>query len=287
MTEAARSQRERARRIEALRVRGVGGGVIAPHRAMVGLPWTMWRFVVNLLLSLGGFALVVGSLPRLARFWEIVFERARAFTGINAALDFQQVSLPGKLGFGLPFLAAVTPQPGPAALWIGGVGAGLVVVLSFLLPQCLLPWRYFLRLIAALQVSSLAFFAVSADPFPYRLVDHVVALETGGLVVMGLVPLVLGLTLHVFDLALWKKILLTLAILTHLAIFIPLQAMVHIWLVLHATALVMPVLFFGFGLVLDVLIFVAFYGWALSWRGELEGHKVRPPAHLSPKGSRA
>ena len=78
-----------------------------------------------------------------------------------------------------------------------------------------------------------------------------------------------------------------LAILVHLAVFVPLQVLVHIWLVLHGTALLMPVLFLVFGLLLDVLVFVSFYGWALSWRGELERGKVRPPAHLSRRASRA
>ncbi len=284
---SARAALERARRLEALRVRGVRGGVIAPHRSMVGLPWTAWRLLTTLMLSLGGFALFLWSLPWLGRFWQLLFERVRDLTGINAPLGDQQFSLPGNVHFSLPFLAALTPQPDARALGIAGAGAAAIVVVSLLLPERFTPLRYFLRLLALLQGSSILFFATSAEPFPYRLVDHVFVLESAGLVVMGLVPLVLGFTLHVFDLALWKKLLLTLAILVHLAVFVPLQVLVHVWLVLHGTAVVMPVLFLVFGLLLDVLVFVAFYGWALSWRGELERRKVRPPAHLAPKGGRA
>ena len=284
---STRAALERARRIEALRVRGVRGGVIPPHRSMVGLPWTVWRLVSTLVLSLGGFVLVVASLPRLGRFWQLLFERVRDFTGIPAPLGDQQFSLPGNVHFTLPFIAAITPQPDVRALWIAGAVAGVMVVASLLLPERFTPLKYFLRLLALLQGSSILFFAASPEPFPYRLMDHVLVLETAGLVVMGLVPLMLGFTLHVFDLALWKKLLLTLAVLVHLAVFVPLQVLVHIWLVLHGTALVMPVLFLVFGLLLDVLVFVSFYGWAMSWRGELERRMVRPPAHLSPKGGRA
>jgi hypothetical protein len=53
-------------------------------------------------------------------------------------------------------------------------------------------------------------------------------------------------------------------------------------LVLQGTALVMPVLFLLFGLPLDVLILVAFYGWALSWPGALERSESPPPVHLRP-----
>jgi hypothetical protein len=282
-----RAALERARRLEALRVRGVRGGVIAPHRSMVGLPWTIWRLLTTLVLSLGGFVLVVASLPWLGRFWQLLFERVRDFTGLLAPLGDQQFSLPGNIHFTLPFIAAFTPQPDVRTLWIAGAVSLVAVAASFLLPDRFIPLRYFLRLLALLQGSSILYFAVSTESFPYRLTDHVFVLESAGLVVMGLVPLVLGFTLHVFDLALWKKLLLTLAILVHLAVFVPLQVLVHIWLVVHGTAVVMPVLFLVFGLLLDVLVFVAFYGWALSWRGEQERRKVRPPAHLGTKGGRA
>jgi hypothetical protein len=285
---SARAALAQARRLEGLRVRGVRGGVIAPHRSMVGLPWTVWRLVTTLVLSAGGVVLVIASLPWLGRFWQLIFERARDVLRIDAPLGDQQFGLPGNVHFSLPFIGALTPQPDPRALWIAGAASLVVFAVSFLLPVRFTPLRYFLRLLALLQGTAILFFAIASDPFPYRLTDHVFVLETAGLVVMGLAPLVLGFTLHVFDLALWKKLLLTLGVLAHLAVFIPLQVLVHIWLVLHGTALVMPVLFLVFGLLLDVMVFVAFYGWAMSWRGELERHQVRPPAHLAgARGGRA
>lgn len=282
---AGRLELERARRLEALTVRGVHGGVISPHRSMVGLPWTVWRALTTLGLSLGGLALVLAALPWIGRFWQLLFERVRDFTGISAPLGDQQFFLPGGITFTLPVIAITTPIPDARALWIAAIVSVVVVVLSFALPQRFTPLKYFLRLLALLQGTAILFFAASAEPFPYRLVDHVFVLETAGLVVMGLVPLVLGFTLHVFDLALWKKILLTLGVLTHLAVLVPLKVLVHIWLVLHGTAVVMPVLFLVFGLLLDVLVFVAFYGWALSWRGELERGERPPPARLGRKGA--
>ncbi len=277
----ARRKLERARRLEAMRVRGIRGGLITPHRSMVGLPWTALRFLTTLLLSLGGALLLYVAVPSIGRFWQVIFERVRDFLGIAAPLGDQLWSLPGGLEFTLPILAVITPLPGDPALRIATVASVLVFAASFLLPVRFTPLRYFLRLLAIVQGTAILFFAFSADPFPYRLQDHAFVLLSAGLVVMGLVPLVLGLTLHVFDLALWKKLLLTLAILAHLAVFVPLQVLVHIWLVLHGSALMMPVLFLVFGLLLDVLVFVCFYGWALSWRGELERREVPPPTHLA------
>lgn len=275
----AAAELERARRLEGLRVRGHKGGVIAPHRAMAGLSFTLWRLLTTLVLSLGGLAAVLLLLPRLGLAWQQLFLWTRDFLGLGVPIGDQALSLPGGIEFSLPVVATLTPLPDARALWIAGIAAVAVLLLSVLLPERFTPLRYFLRLLVLIQATAIAFFALSREPFPYRLEDHVYILLTAGLVVMGLVPLLLGLTLHVFDLALWRKLLLTILILVHLAVFVPLDVLVHVWLVLHASAVVMPVLFLVFGLLLDVFLFVAFYGWALSWRGTgtREERRAAPP----------
>jgi hypothetical protein len=270
---------ERARRVERLRFRGHKGGVIAPHRAMVGLRWTAWRFVTTVVLALGGLAGFLALLPRLGRAWLLLFLRARDFLGLAVPIGDQTLALPGGLEFTLPVVATATPLPDARTLWIAGIAAAVVFLLSFLLPERFTPLRYFLRLLVLIQATAIGFFALSRDPFPYRLEDHVFILLTAGLVVMGLVPLLLGLTLHVFDLALWRKLLLTVLIMVHLAVFVPLNVLVHVRLVLTATAVVMPTLFLVFGLLLDVFIFVTCYGWALSWNGTRERRDAPPPVH--------
>jgi hypothetical protein len=279
--EPVRLELERAHQLESIRIRGVRGSVIQPHRSMVGLPWTAQRLLSTLTLTGAGLALLYVALPWLGVAWQRMFEVAREFLGWSAPLTAQHWRLLGGIEFSIPGFAVLTPEPGREALVTAGIASAVVLVLSLLLPARFTPLRYFLRLLVLIQASAIAFFAWSPEVFPYRLQDHLTILFTAGLVVMGLVPVVLGLTLHVFDLALWKKALLTVLVLGHLAVFIPLQVLVQLWLVLHGTALVMPVLFLVFGLLLDVLIFVAFYGWALSWRGELERREIPPPAHLA------
>jgi hypothetical protein len=267
------------RRLEALRVRGHKGGIIAPHRAMVGLRFTAWRLLSTVLLTAGGLAGYLAALPWLGRGWQLLFLRARELLGLSVPLGEQTLLLGDRLRITLPAVAAVTPLPDARVLWIVAIASLALLLLSFLLPERLTPLRYFLRLLVLVQATAILFFRFAARPFPYRLEDHVFILLTAGLVVMGLVPLVLGLTLHVFDLAFWRKLLLTLLLLAHLAVFIPLNALVHLWLILHGSAVLMPVLFLVFGLLLDVFVFVTFYGWALSWpvRGRRD---APPPVHL-------
>ena len=88
-----------------MRVRGVRGGVITPHRSMVGLPWTAFRLLTTLLLSLGGLLLLYAALPGLGRFWQEVFEQARDFLGLQVPLGDQILTMPGGLEFTLPVLA--------------------------------------------------------------------------------------------------------------------------------------------------------------------------------------
>lgn len=277
---------ERARRLEALRVRGTRGGVIPPHRSMVGMPWTVWRLATTLTLGAGGLAALVLALPALGTLWFWIFRevRDRVFPGIP--LGDQTFTLPFGIELTLPVLAVGTPLPDQATLLFAGGITAAVVLASFLLSERWIPLRYLLRLLAFLQATAIAFFAVAPGAFPYRLQDHVFLLLAAGLVVMALVPLVLSFTLHVFDLAFWRKTLVTVALLAHLSIFLPLQVLLHVGLVLQGTALLMPVLFLMFGLLLDVLILVAFYGWALSWPGTLERSEAPAPVHLASRKRR-
>lgn len=281
MPGSATRDTERARRLERLRVRGVRGGVIAPHRAMVGLPWSTGRLAGTVTLAAGGLAAVLGVLPWLGRAWGLAFALARDALPIHAPLGDQLYTFFGRLTIALPVLAAETPLPDSRVLWIAGAATALVLLASFLLPVRFLPLSYFLRLLAFFQTTAILFFAlVEPFRFPYRLQDHVQLLLLAGLVILALVPVLLGFTLHVFDLPLWKKGILTVLVLGHLALFVPLKALVHTWLVVHGTAVVMPVLFLLFGLLLDVLVFVAFFGWALSWRGALDQGDELPPVHI-------
>ncbi len=266
-------------RLAALRVRGHQGGVIAPHRAMVGLHWSAWRLISTVLLVAGGLAGYGAALPWIGLGWQRGFQLGRDYLGLRLPLGTRTLALPGRLELTLPAVAAATPLPDTRVLWIAGIACAAVLLLSFLFSERFTPLRYFLRLLVLLQLTAIAFFALAPGAFPYRLEDHAFLLLTAGLVVLGLVPILLGLTLHVFDLALWKKLMLTVLVLVHLVVFVPLNVLVHIWLIQHATAIVMPVLFLVFGLLLDVFVFVTFYGWALSWRES--GPRDRPPpVHL-------
>ena len=86
-----------------------------------------------------------------------------------------------------------------------------------------------------------------------------------GATVVALVPIVLGLTYYIIDVGLLQKIGLTLAVMGHLLVFIPLQYALQSYVVAHGSLLFLPISFILFGLLPEIMIFIAFYGWGMSW----------------------
>ncbi len=166
--------------------------------------------------------------------------------------------------FALPFVSVSAGPPDPWTWWITGVLTLIVVGVTFFISREQLPWIYLLRFLAIIQTTSLVYFAFAAARFPHDLADYVVGMMVFGAILIGLVPAIFGFTYYLFDFSIWQKLGLTAMTMAHLAIFIPLQYMLHTW-VLHVSILFMPVLYFAFGPFLDVLVFIAFYSWGMSW----------------------
>jgi hypothetical protein len=270
---------EGARRFEALRVRGHRGGVIHPHRSMAGLPWSPAR--LGGLLGLAGLGLAGygAALPLLLAGWQRFFERGRNWLGLKLVLGEQTLLLPGGATLRLPELSATTPQPDSPALVTAGAIVAAVLGLTLFLPRRWIPGRAILRMLAIVQGSAVLFFAASPDPFPYRIADALFGTLAIGLIAMALVPILLGLTLYPLDLALWRKAAITVLLMAHFAVLTPLLTLLQAGLLLQGTAVLMPTLFLGAGVLPFALVFLAMYGWAASWPSELASRRTPAPVH--------
>lgn len=250
-----------------LRARGTRGGVIGKHRAMVGLDWTVGRVARAIILSSVTAVAVVALLPLLGRAYTLFYEEVIWWVGLPAGVGTTDYQIGSLLTAPVPYLRLGAPWP---ARWHWIVVGGLTAVaflLSFVLPARYLPARYFLRFVAMVQSVSLGYFAFSSPPFLYPLPGYSAGMLAAGMAVLVLVPIVLGFAFYIFDHDLGRQLLLTLAVLGHMALLLPLQVLIHAWLSHYLSALVQPTLFFVFGLLVEVLVFVAFYGWAMSWPG--------------------
>ena len=85
------------------------------------------------------------------------------------------------------------------------------------------------------------------------------------LTTIAIVPLVLGLTYYVVDTRLRQKLGLTAAAMGHLLVFVPLQYALQSYVIARGSLLLMPLCFVLFALLPEVMIFIALYGWGMSW----------------------
>ena len=250
--------------LEALRHRGHRGGLITPHRAFLRVQPTLADGAVSATLVIGLSAIWLRLLPLVGEFWGLMFRAWNRWLGLNADVTMVPQRWAPRLHFSLPFLAL--PAGGiSTTIWTVSAAATLGAFLATqLASEEYVGWLYLIRAIVFIQGSALVYFAVAAARFPHDVPTYTIGMLAFGIILIGLIPAVLGLTFYMFDFPAWKKLALTLLIMGHLIVFIPLQYMLHAWL-LHVSILFMPVLYFVGGPFLDVLIFVCFYSWGMSW----------------------
>jgi hypothetical protein len=251
--------------LEALRHRGWRGGLITPHRAFVRLRLGPRRIAESVALASLGTACWIAVLPAVGRLWGHIL----AFWGTHLGLKSNVILVPQGWGSHIHFvLPCFGLSAGPAsgmAWWITTGVTILAFAASFLLAEEALPWAYLLRGFCLLQATALGYFAVASARFPHDLPGYTVSMLVFSCVLIGLIPVLYGFTFYLLDFSLSQKILLTLATVAHLVLFVPQQYMLQVYL-LHGSVLFMPVLYFVFGPFLDILVFIGFYSWGMSWK---------------------
>lgn len=255
--------------------RGVRGGVIAQHRAMVQLRATPWLFADLLLLPAALTLGVFAALESLMGLWRSMLEFMREFLDLPGTVATRVVELAPYLTVAVPHLTIDTVWPDRRALTIGWLVTAVMALAGILLRGRFTPAAYLLRALAVIQLSAQLFFAFTPPPFAYSLPVYHSGFLACGVVILLLIPFLVGATFFVFGFSLWRKLALVLTLLVHLAVLFPLQSMVHVWWIWHGSFLVMPLLFLVFGLLLDVFVYVALYGWGMSWRTPAELDDMR------------
>lgn len=247
-----------------LRHRGWRGGLIPPHRAFVKLRIGPRRIAETFLLFLLGSGLWLAALPLVGKFWERIF----AFWGYQLDLKTKVLMVPQgwwHIRFALPCLPISAGPATGTSWWITG---GITVVAfsaTFLLSEEALPWSYLIRGLCLLQATALGYFAIAAARFPHDLPGYTVSMLVFSCILIGLVPVLYAFTFYLLNFSLTQKVALTLATMGHLILFVPHQYLLQVYL-LHGSILFMPVLYFVFGPFLDILAFIGFYSWGMSWK---------------------
>jgi hypothetical protein len=256
--------KSRERLLAELRRRGARGGIIGVHRAMMKGRLTPWRLssmlVIPILLSAVTFLL----LPWLNNGWAWLLAGLRSPLGLSGDVSREAASV-GGLSFAVPYLTTPAGLPGTFHFLLVGGFCAVAIAVSLVLPRRFLPLAYFLRFAVLLQLTAFLNFVLRPDDFPYELSRYLLSLFHIGSAVIVLIPLVLAFTYFPFDIAMWRKILLTGLCVGHITVLLPMQVMIHAYVVHHLSLLVMPTMFFLFGILPQLFVFIALYAWGMSW----------------------
>ncbi|MFT5141688.1 MAG: putative repeat protein (TIGR01451 family) [Thalassolituus oleivorans] len=204
-------------------------------------------------------------LPFTGSAWVWILDVVREPLGMAQSTTALHYVVGDRLAVVLPRLELPSFEPSTAHLWANGMVCVLLVVVSFLLPVRMAPTNYFLRALALIQGSAIAFFAIQPWAYPYTAGDYLTGLTGAGMGLIGLVPLVLALTHWLLDFSVSQKIGVTVACMGYLFLMIPLKYAVHGVVLYWGGLLYMPVLFILFGLPVEVFAFIAIFSWGMSW----------------------
>ena len=256
--------KSRERLLAELRRRGARGGVISPHRAMIKGRLTPWRASSMIIAPLALAAGTALLLPWLNDGWAWLLSQFVAPLGLPGSVARESGTVFGVTA-DVPYLTTAATLPTPTDFWIVGAISMTALLISLALPERFLPLRYFLRFAVIVQATAFVAFLTRPDAFPWELPRYLLSLFHIGSAMLVLLPLLLGFTYFPFDVAAWRKLLLTVLCVGHIAVLIPLQILVQAFVIHHLSLLVMPSLFFLFGILPHLFAFVALYGWAMSW----------------------
>ncbi|MEO7456439.1 MAG: hypothetical protein ABIY52_09270 [Gemmatimonadaceae bacterium] len=249
-----------------LRQRGNHGTLIHPHRAIATVRVTALDILLAIVLTLGTTVAVGASFGRIGQLWTWMFTLLAEPLGFSGGVVSRTISDFPFTGVAVPAYAGMPASPAGMTWWVTLVVTIVVLAGSLLMRRGFLPLAYALRLCAFIQATALVFFHFAPARFPYTLQSYTSSMLMSGMAVMAAVPLTLGLTFYLMDVGIIRKIGVTVAMLVHLLVFIPLQYMVQSYVIAHGSLLLMPLLFMLFGLVPEVMILIALYGWGMSWR---------------------
>ena len=250
---------------ELVRFRGHRGGIIPMHRALTRLNYGLTELSSSIALTFIVLYAWTKCIPYVCGFWRRIFRLGLDYLPLKADLSTSAHHLGSLVRFDLPcfHIEALLPSP---LLWESMCALTVFAfAITFLLPSRLIPLVYALRGGVFVQASALAYFAIRPAQFPYTPGEYLEGLAMTGFAVISMVPLLFSLTYYILHFSLLKKVFITIFTMGYLCLFLPVQLVLQA-LIIQKSVLFMPVLYLILGMPLDMLIVVALYSWAMTWK---------------------
>jgi hypothetical protein len=245
------------------------GNVIEMHHALRKITLSNSSMIAIIVLPLFFDMLIWFKLEMIMQFWHAVFHFWISHIGLNGQVFYTPVVMFGKQIF-VPFPDLPVVLPTVKEVWMNISICLLIMALSLFIPKKFLPLTYLLRAALLVQMSASLYFLISPHSFPYDVGDYISGALTLGIYLCMIIPAALALIYYIFDFAVWKKVIVTAVMLAYFIVLIPFQYMLHALIISSCGLLFMPVLYLFFGLLLETLMFISWYAWAMSRRGMSE-----------------
>jgi hypothetical protein len=229
------------------------------HRSLTHLRLRPRDLLETLVIGLVLTALVWWSKPELLQLWEDLIGWWAQALRLPLVLSDDGVRLEWTL-----LAEAGSLVPGPLTGVLTAAGVMGVFAATFWMGDRWVPLKYLLRTLCVIQASALLFFMAVPSRFPYTIGGHLSAMLQSGYYLMLAIPALLALGYGVLRVPLWQKFALPAALLAYFTAMLPHKVLLHALVLQHLSALFMPLLYLCFGLVFDVMVFVALYAWAVS-----------------------
>lgn len=238
---------------------------ILTHRSMHRLTLSPVKITVMLLLPLTFNAATWSLRKIIGTGWGTIFEFWITKLDIPGIVTLKTIG-PAWLDLTLPYLELPSSAPTAVTWWATLIATIIALLLSRFTPDKLMPLRYFIGIVAFIQITALVFFAAIPAEFSYTVSGYIEnSLVTGAGLIL-IIPWVHSLIYYIFDFSFLQKTWLTLLTLAFILIALPFQFMVHAYLLIKFSLLFLPLLYFIFGILLLILASIALYGWAMSWK---------------------
>ncbi len=240
------------------------GKIIPLHHAFRTVQFNTDTILISLLLTIL-FSIVTWLLvPGIVTFWEYVYRISTSIFFHGNKSGYQDISILGII-VPIPHTNIEAELPKERDVWVNIIVCTVIFLISFVLPGRIAPITYLIRAALIIQASASIYFFINPDHFPYHLSNYAVDCQALCLLLMIFIPLILGFIYYIFDFSFLKKFLLTAMILLYFTITVPLQYILHSYIIYHFTYLFLPVLYFLFAILLDILMFICLYSYGMSW----------------------
>ena len=249
------------------RFTGVKGTKILKHRALRSMKLSTAALQTALLLPLFVDVLLWFNLDTIAALWSDIMTFWMDKFDLGYGVGHAGMTILGR-PISIPYPAVPTTYPSLGYVTTNLIFSVVLALVSFAMPRVHMPAIYLMRASLLIHGTAVLFFYFFPDSFPYDLSNYVSGMMALGLYLLCIIPVLMSMLYYVLDFPLWRKLVVTTLMIAFFIVVFPMQYLMYGLALASWTMLFMPLLYILFGPLMNTLMFVCWYSWAMTWRGK-------------------